>query len=184
MSLEFFPSSVLLLFDALLLLLRFLLVSSFLPELSLDFWALIVSIIVSKVLVCFLVSDVSKVFKLLKSFKRQQDVFCPKGLQNFGLSFGRFFPVFVSLSFAENDCPLSSFSQSTYICGSTCFRVTYLVGRRQVMASLYSGFGGIALGMNSTFKMSTIKSEMNAVSEVVDAITIIEVEAAIFFRLL
>ena len=49
MSLEFFPSSVLLLFDALLLLLRFLLVSSFLPELSLDFRALIVNIIVSKV---------------------------------------------------------------------------------------------------------------------------------------
>ena len=184
MSLEFFPSSVLLLFDALLLLFSFLLVSSFLPELSLDFRALIVDIIVSKVLVCYLVSDVSKVFKLFKSFKRQQDVFCPKGLQNFGLSFGRFFPVFISLSFAEYDCPLSSISQSSSIYGSTCFRITYLVGRRQVMGSLYSGFGGIALGMNSTFQMSTIKREMNAVGKVVDTITIIEVEAAIFFRLL
>ena len=57
MSLKFFSSSVLVLFDAFLLRLRFLLVSSFLPELSLDFRTLIDSMVVSKVLVCFLVTD-------------------------------------------------------------------------------------------------------------------------------
>ena len=72
MSLEFFPSGVLLLFDALLLRLRFLLVSSFLPELSLDFRTLIDGIIVSKVLVCYLVSDVSKIFKIVPKMKGLQ----------------------------------------------------------------------------------------------------------------
>ena len=184
MSLEFFPSSVLLLFDALLLLLRYLLVSSFLPELSLDFRALIVDIIVSKVLVCFLVSDVSKVFKLLKSFKRQQDVFCPKGLQNFGLSFSRFLPISISVSFAENDGPSFSSSLSSSICESTCFRFTDLMGRRQMVFSLCCGFGGIALGVTSTNKVLTIKREMSTISVIMNAITIIEIEAAIFSRLL
>ena len=184
MSLEFLPSGVFLLFDALLLLFRFLLIPSFLSYFSLDFWALILNIVVSKVLVRFLVSDVSKVFELLKSLKRQQDVFCPKGLQGFGLSFGRFLPVFVSLSFAENDCILSGFSQSSAVCGSTDVCGISLMGRREVMASLYSGFGGIALGMCSTFKISASKRDMCAVCEVVDTITVIEVDAAIFCRLL
>ena len=115
MSLEFLPSGVLLLFDALLLLFCFLLIHSFLSCFSFDFWALVLNIVVSKVLVRFLVSDVSKVFKLLKSLKRQQDVFCPKGLQNFGLSFGRFFPVFVSMSFPKSDGPSFCLSISSSV---------------------------------------------------------------------
>ena len=57
MSLKVFSSRVFLLFDAFLLCLRSLLMSSFLPELSLDFRTLIDGMVVSKVLVCFLVSD-------------------------------------------------------------------------------------------------------------------------------
>ena len=50
-----------------------------------------------------------------------------------------------------------------------------MMGRREITASFYSGFGGIALGMCSTFEIDAVESDVHTVCEVLDTITVIKI---------
>ena len=57
----------------------------------------------------------------------------------------------------------------------TSVRSAPVLGRREGMAAIYNGFGGIACSMLSTFKIIAVKSDVNTVCEVADTSTIVEI---------